>query len=232
VTLLTLVQNAQDLISGMARASTIVGNTDPTGRQLLALATEASRSLVMAHPWTVLVTLRTHVTVAAEVQPNFLTTDFDRFVDETIWNTTLRLRVKGPLTAAQYANVKSMGIGPIHPWFRKRGTSILLYPVPAAGQTITYEYVSKQFCASDSGALRSYWGADTDTSVFDERLVSLAIVWMWLARKGLDFSTEIAQYKEAVRAAIAADGGRQTLDMAEMGSETFVLGGSYTPWVI
>jgi hypothetical protein len=232
VTLLTLVQNAQDLISGMARASTIVGNTDPTVRQLLALATEASRSLVMAHPWTVLITQRTHTTVAAEVQPNFLPADFDRFVDETIWNTTLRLRVNGPLTAAQYANVKSMGIGPIHPWFRKRGASILLYPVPSAGETITYEYVSREFAENESGEFLSYWGADTDTSVFDERLVSLAIVWMWLARKGLDFSTEIAQYKEALRAAIAGDGGRQTLDMAEMGSETFVLGGAYTPWVI
>jgi len=235
VTLLTIVQNAQDLISGMARTSTVVGNTDPTVRQLLALANEAGRTLVEAHAWTVLITLRTRTTVAAEEQTSFLPSDFDRFVDESMWNVTRRLRVRGPLTPQQYSATKSLGtIGAVNPWFRKRGSAILLFPTPSAGETITYEFVSKQFAAIDSGGFRTFWGADTDTGVIDERLFTLAIVWMWLARKGLDFSTEAAQYEAALRKAIAADGGRETLDMTG-GMHNYNDGPgrtTYVPWLI
>lgn len=215
MTLLTIVQGAQDLISGMTRCTSVVGNTDPTVRQLLALAHEAGETLVQDYPWSTLHTSRTRTMVAAETQPTFLPTNFSRFVDNTMWNITTSRPVVGPLTPAEYNAVKARNASMSDLSFRKRGTSILIWPVPTAGVQLRFEYIDSYFCGSTSaGPYNPTWQADTDVAVLPERLFKLWIVWQWLARKGLDFQTELQEYERAFSAATAADGGRRTLNAA------------------
>lgn len=213
MTLLAIVQNAQDLISGMPRCSSVIGNTDPQVRQLLALANEAGRTLIDVHPWAVLTKKHTFTTVAAELQPGFLPADFHRFVDETMWNTSRRMRVNGPMTSKEYSEMKAMVTSPSVAWFARRGgwSDFIIYPAPSAGETISYDYISAAYAKSNLGIDQMSFQADTDISPFT-RLISLGLVWMWLSRKGLDFSTELSTYQLALQRMIAADGGRRRLD--------------------
>ena len=143
-----------------------------------------------------------------------------------MWNTSRRLRVNGPLTPNEYREMKAMVTTPSLSSFTIRTGSGLIYPAPAAGETIVFDYISRAYAVSNGGAGNDLveFVADTDGgSIFehggvpDERLYSLALVWMWLQRKGLDFSTELSTYQVALSHKIASDGGRRSLNAAGTG---------------
>lgn len=56
--------------------------------------------------------------------------------------------------------------------------------------------------------------ADTDINVLDEFLLTCGLTWRFLKAKGLDFTTEMAEYNEQVEKAQSRDGGARPLFVA------------------
>ena len=213
MTLLTLAQAACDII-GMPRPTSVMAGADQTARTMLSLAQREGRALARRWTWTALRKQQTFTTVAQTVQTGAVPSDFDRMVSETFWNRTDQLRVVGPVTPEEWQGLVASVALPIESAFQMRAGQIELYPVPTAGETYAYEYVSSQWCQSAGGTGQSAWAADTDTGLLDEELTTLGLVWRFKQSRGLDYAEDMTTYEEQVLQAMARDGTRRTARLA------------------
>ena len=213
MTLLTLAQAACDII-GMPRPTSVMAGADQTARTMLSLAQREGRALARRWTWTALRKQQTFTTVAQTVQTGAVPSDFDRMVSETFWNRTDQERVVGPVTPEEWQGLVASVALPIESAFQMRAGQIELYPVPTAGETYAYEYVSTQWCQSASGTGQTAWVADTDTGLLDEELTTLGLVWRFKQSRGLDYAEDMTTYEEQVLQAMARDGTRRTARLA------------------
>tara|TARA_R110002126_G_scaffold2345_1_gene13494 strand:+ start:73 stop:774 length:702 start_codon:yes stop_codon:yes gene_type:complete len=213
MTLLTLAQAACDII-GMPRPTSVMAGADQTARTMLSLAQREGRALARRWTWTALRKQQTFTTVAQTVQTGAVPSDFDRMVSETFWNRTDQERVVGPVTPEEWQGLVASVALPIESAFQMRAGQIELYPVPTAGETYAYEYVSSQWCQSAGGSGQSAWAADTDTGLLDEELTTLGLVWRFKQSRGLDYAEDMTTYEEQVLQAVARDGARRTARLA------------------
>src|SRR5262249_48046913 len=99
--------------------------------------------------------------------------------------------------------------------FRVRGTTLYLLPIPAAGATAAFEYVSKNWCSDASGASeRDAWAVDSDVGLIPEELRGLGLKWRFLKARGESFGTDFDTYTARVTQELAVQGGRRDLDFA------------------
>lgn len=215
MTLLSIVQSAADRL-GLPQPASVAANTSLAALRLYKLCNQAGVALARRHDWTILIKEKTFTTVATETQTDTpIPTDWDRFVEEAFWNRTLSERVFGPLNSTEWQRRKAAVSTGIHSYFRVRGGLMLFNPVPTAGQTCAYEYVSKYWVDTAGG---STWNAaafagDDDTTALDEECITLGLVWRYKRSVGLDYAEEFRDYELMVENRVGNDGGRRTIDM-------------------
>lgn len=213
MTVLSMVQSVCRRV-GIPTPSLVVSATDETVLRLLELAQEEGRELARYGDWRVLRKEKTFTTVAAETQTDTpLPADLGGFIDNTFWNRTASRRLTGPLTSDQWQTIKANSGPASTDSFYLRGTSWLMSPVPAASQTIAYEYRSSYWCESSGGTDQEYWQADTDVGLISERLMGLGLLWRFKQSRGLDWQTDHEKYMFEVNDALAKDSPRQVVDL-------------------
>lgn len=212
MSLLSMIQNAARRLS-IPVPSVVVASSDIQVLQLLQCAQDEGRSLASRHLWQALTTEKTFTTVAAAAQTNAIPSDFDRIVPETMYNRTRTRRVWGPVSNDEWQEYQATLAARVDPAFRIRGSSLLITPTPTAGDTVAYEYISKNWCQTSGGTGQSAWAADTDTGVLDEPLMTLGVIWRFRADKGLDYANSQSEYERRVADAILNDGARPRLGM-------------------
>mgnify|MGYP003139190216 FL=1 len=211
-----MCQNVADF-TGFERPVTVVDNTDPIARQLLALAQREGKQLMRMSDWAILKkehTFSTSSGTAAYALPS----DFDRLVLETSYNRSDNDILTGPISSAEYQLVNhGMATTGTTEKFRLKAASNALKfeldPTPSSTQTIGFEYVSNQFCQSSGGSGQAAWAADTDTGILDETTMEMGITWRFKSSHGLDFSEDYRQYQLEVRQAIARNGSAPILQL-------------------
>ncbi len=213
---LTIIQDAARRLS-LEAPSAVVSATDPLVQQLRGLANQEGRDLVRAHNWRVLMKEKTFTTTATETQTGVLPADFDRFINETVFNRTNTRRVIGPLTAQEWQSEKAILASVLRDAFRIRGTDFIVTPLPAAGETWAFEYISDLWVDTDADgtADATAFAADANTTVFPDELLILGIIWRFRQAKGLDYAEEHRNYMMALGDAVARDGGRRSIAMGE-----------------
>jgi hypothetical protein len=208
MTALTILQKASSRL-GLSSPSAIFSSTDDQVIQLRNLLNQEGEELYKRHAWTRLTAEKTFTTVAAAIQTSAVPTDFSWYLEDTMWNRTTVVKVSGPLSAEQWQGIQAQtALALPDCYFRFRGGDILLSPTPTAGQTAAYEYVSKNWCASQAGTAQSTMQADTDVGLLDEALITLGVIWRFMAAKGLDYAEHYRTYQLEVEKAISRDGGR------------------------
>ena len=219
MSLLTIVQRAAVRI-GVPKPSAVASNTDPQIMQLHELVNEEGADLAARGLWQNLVRVQTFTTIAQEIQTGAIPSDFDRPIGNTVWNRTDIDPGYGPISPQDWQLMKaSVTAGP-YSNFRIHGGEFRLYPVPAAGETMAYEYVSKDWAESSGGTGKAEMTADDDVSRLDEELVRLGTIWRFKSAKGLDYSEEFLTYERRVAQALARDTWLPTLMMAQPGLRT------------
>jgi len=216
MTLLSICQNVADF-TGFERPSTVIDNTDPIARQLLALAQREGKQLMRTSDWAILKkehTFSTSSGTAAYALPS----DFDRLVLETSYNRSDNDILTGPISSAEYQLVNhGMATTGTTEKFRLKAASNALKfeldPTPSSTQTIGFEYVSNQFCQSSGGSGQAVWTADTDTGILDETTMEMGITWRFKAAHGLDYAEDFRQYQLEVRQAVARNGSAPILQL-------------------
>jgi hypothetical protein len=216
MTLLTICQDAANEI-GVPSPSTVVGSTDTTNIQLLAAANREGKNLVAGYDWQTLIKEEAHTTLAAESQGDMSTiaSDFLRFSNDTMWNRTTDRKYYGPLNNSQWQRLKASVSSGITNYFRIRGNALLFHPTPPAGQSVYFEYVGKNWAiTSGSTANATSYAADSNTTVLDEDLITLGVIWRFLKQKGLPYNNQFEEYKLKLSEKQSKDGAKQIIRMA------------------
>lgn len=164
-----------------------------------------------------------------------LPADFERPIDNTMWDRTRYWQMRGPLSPQQWQAVKSSvySRATIQRRFRFRQTNgvqtFWIDPPPTDnGSQLVFEYVSNGWCKNAStGVLQNQWLADSDLGVIDEYLMRLGVKWRTLERLGMVYDAALADYEREVSKAVAQDGGAGILDLAPTGGP-WLLG----PWSV
>lgn len=160
MSILTIIQNAS-LEVGLQSPTSVIGSTDETTRQLLALLKRAVRDCMTRAQWPKLNREYTFTLVAGQENYAF-PADYDRAVFRTNWNRARRWELIGPISPQEWQFRKS-GIVSTTPrqYFRVKGwesKQFYIFPTPdasVAGQTIAFEY------QSTSAMVPQQWTAST-----------------------------------------------------------------------
>ncbi len=214
MTLLSIVQDASDRV-GLPRTTQVVGSNDMQVRQLLALLNQDGRELARRHPWQQLQKEKTFTTIAQEIQTSVIPTDFDRFIDGTVYNRSRTRMAQGPLTPLQYQDYKSRLASLVYDAFRVRGNDFLVLPTPSAGETWAFEYISTYWVTAtgETAGSKSAFDVDTDGSLFPDELHILGLTWRYKRSRGLDYAEDFNSYEAMFKALTGRDGGRRILNM-------------------
>lgn len=215
---LTIVQSVcQEL--GINVPNAVVTSADPQVLQMYALLNKEGKALRdrPAQGWQALQLQATFTTVATEIQvaietaaPNY------RFItNNTIWDRSNRRPIFGPLTPQQWAFQKGWyAVGP-YSQYRVENGNILFQPIPAAGNTCAFEYVTRAW-VTDGSSTYTEFTADTQTSLLNEELLKLGLLYRWKQVKGLDYSENKIEYEDRVNQAIARDTPKSILNMSPL----------------
>lgn len=160
--------------------------------------------------------------------------DFVSFVDDTQWDRGNRWQLRGPLSPQEDQYLRS-GIVALTPRrnYRQLGrnapnTNIVqmfrLFPPPGQNDTpgpMVYEYLSSYWAQSTvtptpgaySYTTKEKFTADTDTCIYDDRLMIEGLKYRFWAAKGFDFSVSLANYEKLTEISMARDGGNPILSL-------------------
>ncbi len=145
--------------------------------------------------WRKLIREHTFISEAASVQTltPLPTSGFNFIIPSTMWDRTISRPCLGPIDPQVWQAWEARPILTSVLWgWRLRGNDFLTAPTPPAGDTVAYEYVSTLavYASGDTVPTKEYFTADTDTSIFDELVVSRGLRWRFLAQKKLDYTSE------------------------------------------
>jgi len=181
--------------------SSAIGSADPAIKKIRRSIEAVSYALGKSHAWKTMRAEATFTSVATEVQTSMLPTGFDRFVPETIWDRTDKTLLIGPISEVEWAGLKAFSYADSsRRKFIQRGntasTSILMIPVPPAGNTFGFSYVNTYFCESSSGTAQSAWAADADISRLDAELVTLGAISDFLWTEGMNHEKADSDFED------------------------------------
>jgi hypothetical protein len=213
MSLLTIVNAAQRRL-GLNVTNTVAGNSDETASQLLALLNQAGEELAQDFGWQAITFEATFTTAATESQGAMETIapGWAYIVNDTIWNRTENEPFQ-LLSSQEWQRQKSASVTGPGSLYRIRGGELIMNPVPTAGQTCAFEYVSKYWATDSTGATgKAAFTADADVARLDEQLLTLSLLWRFKQANGLEFAPELSMFESRVANARSRDGGRARLN--------------------
>jgi hypothetical protein len=209
MSLLTVIQRSCRLLS-IPVPTEVVNSTDTQVQQLYEIANEEGNELAGSYNWQIMRKQHTFVTTATPAQTSAVPVDWDRFVANTFFNRSQQRTVIGPITPQQWQAIQAQPqLNRVFLAFIERDGQFLITPTPAAGETIAYEYVTKDWAYSDDviPVPKADYTADTDTAYMDEKLIVLGVRWRFLKSKGLDYAEDFRTYMSERQQKQARDGG-------------------------
>ena len=192
--------------------NTIIGNIEDVAKQILEVMTVSITELARSYNWQELQKEKTFNTIASTEGYN-LPTDFDRFINNTFWNTTTQHPVTMPVTPEEWRILKNQSItgGTGYNYSRIRAGQVLLFPTPTAIEAYVYEYISNLIILSSSGTGQTEWLADTDVPAIDSHILRLDATWRWLKNQGRPYAEEEKIANNAAVERVGANGARRTI---------------------
>jgi hypothetical protein len=144
------VINRAAVLLGLAAEDSPFGSSDPNFVQLRTMLASAGSDLVREHDWAFL-RRQYEFTTEPGLDTYSMPGDFIRHVNQTQWNRTSRLPLGGPVTPQGWQLLKTLNVvAAVQMFFRTKGLSILLHPVPDGAYLLAMEYISG-FWAFGSG---------------------------------------------------------------------------------
>ena len=195
MSLLTLIQDTANSV-GITAPTVVTTSTDTNIINLLALAQTSGKAMAKDYDWQELTSYSGTIAATGTVLIGGITTifggAFDRIVNQTLWDTTTRLPVDGPLTIQQWQQFKASNVvGPPYQFVIYGGNLYIGPTALASGDVLTCYYISKYWCQSSAAVGQTAWAADDDTAVIPEELLKLDLIWRWKQKNGLAYAEDM-----------------------------------------
>lgn len=144
-----------------------------------------------------------------------LPSDWDRQTDRTHYDKSKRWEMLGPETPQQWQFLKSSYIstGP-RIRYRIMGGEFQIWPIMSTNEYLGYEYISTAWADSSAGVAQTSFLADTDTCIFPDRLMVIALKKKYFEIKGFDTTAFEREYQSQLNIAKSNDQGSATLSFA------------------
>lgn len=208
---LTAAQSAAIRLVGR-RPSTFFSSTAQFELEITDLANEVAADIVKRKDWRKLTKLK-------EMVGDGVTAGFDLPSDYDHLPTGMQVAVK-EWTAWRY-----IAAGDLNEWLDyingepmlSPGAWIILdeqmqfQPPVESGKTAQYYYVSKNIVRAENGDAKSTFTADSDAMIYDERLLTLGLIWRWRAQKRLEYSEDLANFENLIQEVAGEDKGASIL---------------------
>lgn len=197
MTLKTAIQNVAKNV-GVEPPESVVNNTDPDCVKMLQFANETGQELARRVDWA---RLRKSQQIEGTGFAALLSlpSDYARMVEG--WGVTYDSNpVRGGLSADEWNSLPPVEGDPRY--YLTVGQQIGFYPYLAEGVQVVANYISTGW-TSTSGAT---FAADTDTTLFPERLLEMGTTWRMKRHIGADYSDYLAEYEAALADEARFDG--------------------------
>lgn len=190
----TLLALCQEIArrTGVDVPDTIIGNRDDVAARLLGAASRSARWIVKQHTWSALAVEGQITTVVDQATYSF-PDGFDRIIAQTAWDAANNWPIRAVVSPAErqwWDNAISSGAQ------GRRiisfiGKNIHVYPTPTvAGQALTFEYITKNWCESSAGGGQDNWTSDTDVYRLDQTLLEYWMEANFLKSVGMPYLDE------------------------------------------
>jgi hypothetical protein len=152
-----------------------------------------------------------------------LPADFDSITDNTHWDKTKHWQMLGPEDAQQWQWLKSgyISTGPRIRW-RILGQQFQIWPPYNTKEYLGFEYRSKGWARSATGAVKNSFTADDDTTIYDDRLMVLFTKLKYFQIKSFDTTALQQDYFRHLNVCKANDKGSATLSFAPYPSKVLI----------
>jgi len=233
---MNILEIVQESLSatGFVKPTSIIANSDRTASLAFSLLKLEVKALSRKTQFQALQREVLITTIAAENQGaiDTIIPNMDFILNDTMWNRSLNRPVFGPLSPQQTQQNKAFfQSGPWNQYFIREG-NLYFYPIPAAGQQVYVQYISKAVGKTVGGVEINYFTEDTDIPFMDEEALILGVRWRFLAKNEVDYTQEKADYDECINNLIARDATKQVLSMDDVKYDImpgiFVPSGSWT----
>jgi hypothetical protein len=152
-----------------------------------------------------------------------LPADFETITDRTQWDKSKHWEMLGPEDAQQWQWLKSgyISTGPRVRW-RILDNQFQIWPVMNTEEYLGWEYRSKGWARSSAGAIKNSFTADSDTTVFDDRIMTLYTKLKYFQVKSFDTTALMQDYQRYLTIAKANDKGAPNLSFAPYPSKVLI----------
>jgi hypothetical protein len=152
-----------------------------------------------------------------------LPTDFETITDNTQWDKSKHWQMLGAESAQQWQWLKSgyISTGPRVRW-RILGGKFQIWPPMNTSEYLGFEFRSNGWAESASGTVQQQFIADTDTTLFDDRLMVLYTKLKYFQVKSFDTTALTQDYMRYLSIIKANDKGSPNLSFAPQPSRVLI----------
>jgi len=185
--------------------TTVTGSQDDTTIQIWGLLNEGMEDISRRFT---LQQLRTRYTFNHAGVANYIALDvinklpdFKWMYTRTLWDTTSRIEVAGPLSEKEWNQLLVMLIAAARYSYRLMGNYLRIFPIPNPLDSIlfAFEYQSRYPVISAAGGFLPQFTQDTDMPRFPSDIVLADLKWRWREAKGLPYAEQMRISEEALR---------------------------------
>jgi hypothetical protein len=190
------------MTSSSGPVCTVLGSDDVTFQQMAQILNTLGLDLIEDYIWPQLVH-QISISVPAETPPIVgrvfidLPPDFDRWIDDTLWDEGGRSPAMGPPNEQVWQSFSQfVGNSITRMMWRSAGDNQMELKPPGGGP-LSLRYVSRAWVRdnADIAAYRDHIEKDTDRLLFDEQLLLLGLIYKFRERKGFDTTAEKRDYE-------------------------------------
>ena len=149
--------------------------------------------------------------------------DFETITDRTQWDKSKHWEMLGPEDAQQWQWLKSgyISTGPRVRW-RILDNQFQIWPIMNTQEYLGWEYRSKGWARSAANAVKNSFTLDSDTTVFDDRVLVLYTKLKYFQVKSFDTTALQQDYFRYLNIAKANDKGAPNLSFAPYPSKVLI----------
>jgi hypothetical protein len=152
-----------------------------------------------------------------------LPADFETITNRTMWDKSKHWEMLGGEDAQQWQWLKSgyISTGPRIRW-RILDNQFQIWPIMNTQEYLGWEYRSKGWARSAAGAIKNSFTVDTDTTVYDDRILVLYTKMKYFQIKNFDTTSLSQDYQRYLSVAKANDKGAPNLSFAPYPSKVLI----------
>lgn len=216
MSLLTVINRFAAEVNIDSNVTTVMGTTDPQIIQMKSLLQKEVDDLSGRGDWEALVNEATHTTLNQEDQgaiTSIASNGYRYIKNDTIWDRDLRLPVY-VIDGTDWQQVKAIAVTGPRYQARIRGGKLIANPIPVAGNTWAFEYVTWNSVTDSTGVTqKQYFTADSDLMLLPEFIIEAGLKWRWKSEKGFEYAENFRTYENLVANALSRNGMKRAVRM-------------------